>query len=191
MFSVLIATCSSDLTVTLRGGPYSVVTQLRDNPSCKSPLPGVHLRKGVILWVPTHAPQPIFSCSGSVYTFFSYHARDSPLGVGTSRVRLLPTGARTPGSHLSLLFITVLRHWGFSRCRPFHGLSYPWVSGGDTVNASSWRCLHLAMPTSWRRLKWSICWLSSLGPLRGPAIRWLLTLTLTLVNVRGRDGTGS
>jgi len=36
MFSVLVATCSSDLIVTLRGGGYSVVTQLRDNPLCKS-----------------------------------------------------------------------------------------------------------------------------------------------------------
>ena len=72
-----------------------------------------------------------------------------------------------PWSHLSLLFITVLRYWGFSRCHPLHGLSYPWASGGDTVDAltwrclilatptlgdaSSWRCLHLATPTPWRR----------------------------------------
>ena len=126
-----------------------------------------------------------------------------------------------PWSHLSLLFITVLRYWGFSRCRPLHGLSYPWVSGGDTIDAltwqrlilatptlgdaSSWRRLHLATPhlgdaytwrslhlgdaLPWRRLKWSIRWVSSLGPLRGPTICWLLTLTLTLVNARGRDGT--
>jgi len=55
-----------------------------------------------------------------------------------------------PWSHLSLLFITVLRYWGFSRCRPLHSLSYPWVSGGDTVDALTWRRLLLAMPTSWR-----------------------------------------
>ena len=108
---MLIATCSSDLIVTHRGGPYNVVTQLRDNPSCKSPLLGVHLRKGVIFWVSTHAPQPLISCPGSVSTFLSYHARGSPLGValswvvsapgspsggmGTSQVRLLPTGTKT------------------------------------------------------------------------------------------------
>ena len=97
-----------------------------------------------------------------------------------------------PWSHLSLLFITVLRYRGprpprpyrgLLWCRPLHGLSYPWVSGGDTVdastwrrlilatsqpvNASYWRRLNLTMPTpgddsAWRRLKWSTCWLSSL-----------------------------
>ena len=88
-----------------------------------------------------------------------------------------------PWSHLSLLFITVLRHWGLSRCRPLHGLSYPWVSWGDTVDALTWRRLILATPTpddafalatpapgdasSWQRLKRSTCWLSSLGPLEG------------------------
>jgi len=44
--SVLTAVCSSDLIVILRGGPYSVVTQLRDNPSCKSSFLEVHLAQG-------------------------------------------------------------------------------------------------------------------------------------------------
>ena len=62
-----------------------------------------------------------------------------------------------PWSHLSLLFIIVLRYWGFSRCRPLHGLSYPWVSGGDTVDALTWRHVILATPplgdaSSWRCL---------------------------------------
>jgi len=46
MLSVLIATCSSDLIVTLRGGPYSTVTQLRVNPSCKPSFLEVHLARG-------------------------------------------------------------------------------------------------------------------------------------------------
>ena len=40
---VIIATCSSDLIVILCGEPYSVVTQLRDNPSSKSFFLEVHL----------------------------------------------------------------------------------------------------------------------------------------------------
>jgi len=47
MFSVLIATCSSDLIATLRGGPYSAVTQLRVNPSCKPSFLEVLLARGV------------------------------------------------------------------------------------------------------------------------------------------------
>ena len=111
-----------------------------------------------------------------------------------------------PGSHLSLLFSTVLRYWGLSWCRPFHGLSYPWVSGGGTVDALTWRRLTLVTPhlgdaSSWRRLilatpylsnaytwwrlKQSTCWLPSLGPLEGSHHM----LTLTLGNARGRDGT--
>jgi len=39
--------CSSDLIVILCGGPYSVVTQLWDNPSCKSSFLEVHLAQGV------------------------------------------------------------------------------------------------------------------------------------------------
>jgi len=61
--------------------------------------------------VPTHAPQPLVTRLGSVSTFLSHHACGSSLGValswvvsvpgspsggmGTSRVRLPPTGTRT------------------------------------------------------------------------------------------------
>jgi len=85
-----------------------------------------------------------------------------------------------PWSHLPLLFITVMRYWGLSRSRPLHGLSFPWVSGGGTVDAltlatptpgdaSSSRRLTQATPTPsdaspWRRLQRSTRWLSSLGP---------------------------
>ena len=103
--------CSSDLIATLHGGPHSAVTQLRDIPSCKSSFFEVHLAQGVTFWVPTHAPQPLVTCPGSVSAFLSYHAHGSPLGValswvvsvpgsprggvGTSQVRLLLTSTRT------------------------------------------------------------------------------------------------
>jgi len=146
MFSVLIATCLSDLIVTLRGGPYSVVTQLRDNPSCKSPLLGVHLRKGVIFWVLTHAPQPLISCPETP-TFLSYHARGSPLGVGTSRVRLPLTGTRTVAlkpPFSSLYYCSeVLRPLAeFPPPRSF----LPMGIGGGTSDALTWQRLHLATP---------------------------------------------
>jgi len=172
---VLTATCSSDLIAILRGGPYSVVTQLRDNPSCKSSFLKVPLTQGVTFWVRTHASQPLVTRPGSVSTFLSYHAHGSPLGVALSWVVSVPGVSQRwrgyfhksgysslvlgiwPWSHLSLLFITVLRYWGPSWCRPLHGLSYPWVSGGDTVDALSWWRLILATPypgdaSSWRRL---------------------------------------
>ena len=83
---MLTATCSSDLIVILRGGPYNAVTQLRDIPSCKSSFFKVHLAQGVTFWVPTHAPQPLVTRPGSVSTFLSYHAHGSPLGVVLSGV---------------------------------------------------------------------------------------------------------
>jgi len=82
--------CSSDLIDILRGGPYSVVAQLRDNPSCKFSFFEVNLAQGVTFWVPTHAPQPLVTCPGSVSTFLSYHARGLPLGVALSWVVSVP-----------------------------------------------------------------------------------------------------
>jgi len=43
---MITATCSSDLIAILCGEPYRVVTQLRDNPSCKSSFLEVHLAQG-------------------------------------------------------------------------------------------------------------------------------------------------
>jgi len=43
---MITATCSSDLIAILYGEPYNVVTQLRDNPSCKSSFLEVHLAQG-------------------------------------------------------------------------------------------------------------------------------------------------
>ena len=87
---MLTATCSSDLIVILRGGPYYAVTQLRDIPSCKSSFLKVHLAQGVTLWVSTHAPQPLVTRLGSVSTFLSYHVHGSPLGVALSWVVSVP-----------------------------------------------------------------------------------------------------
>jgi len=46
MFSVLIATCSSDLIAALRKGPHSAVTQLRVIPLCESLFLEVPLAQG-------------------------------------------------------------------------------------------------------------------------------------------------
>jgi len=121
---VLIATCSSDLIVTLRRGPHSAVTQLRVSPLCESSFLEVHLARGVTFWVPTHTLQPLVTRPGSVSSFLSYHARGSPLGValswvvsvpgspssgvGTSLVRLPPTGTRTYGLEATFLFSLLL-----------------------------------------------------------------------------------
>ena len=91
MFSVLIATCSSDLIATLRGGPYNAVTKLRVNPSCKPSFLEVHRAQP---WECSLVP-----CTWSplAWPFHgSYLSQGSPNGgVGTSRVRLPPTSTRT------------------------------------------------------------------------------------------------
>jgi len=116
---VLIVACPSDLIVILCEGSHSAVTQLRVNPLCESSFLEVHLARGVTFWVPTHAPQTRVTRLGGVSAFLSYHARGSPLvvalswvisvpgspssGVGTSRVRLPPTGTRTYGPEATFL----------------------------------------------------------------------------------------
>jgi len=132
----------------------------------------VHLARGVTFWVPTHAPQPLVTRPGSVSTFLSYYAHGSPLawpspgsylsqgfprgGVGTSRVRLPPTGTRTMA--LKPPFSSL--HYYSEVPGPEASLSVPWplvVSppprsflpagiGGDTVDVSTWRCLILTTP---------------------------------------------
>ena len=111
MFSVLIATCSSDLIATLRGGPYSAVTQLRVNPLRKPSFLEVHLAQGGdFLGANSCAPTSSHSHWECIYLPLIPRT-GSPLGValswvvsvsgfpnggmGTSRVRLLPTNART------------------------------------------------------------------------------------------------
>jgi len=141
---VLIATCSSDLIVILRREPHSVVTQLRVIPLCESSVLEVHLAHGMTFRVPTHAPQPLVILPDCVSTFLSYHARGSPLGValswvvsapgspssgmGTSRVRLPPSGIRTmafkPPSSSLYHCSEVLRPFAVSplpRSFPTHG----------------------------------------------------------------------
>ena len=121
---MLFATCSSDLIVILRRGSLSAVTQLRVIPLCEPSFLEVLLAHGVTSCVATHAPQPLVTNLGSVSTFLSYNARGSPLGVasswvvsvpgfpssgvGTSRVRLPPTGTRTYGFETTFLFSSLL-----------------------------------------------------------------------------------
>jgi len=86
MFSVLIATCSSDLIAALRRGPHSAVTQLRVIPLCESFFLKVPLAQGVTPLVPTHAPQPLVIRPGNVSTLLKHHAPGLPLGLALSWV---------------------------------------------------------------------------------------------------------
>ena len=173
---MLTATCSSDLIATLREGPYSAVTQLRVNPSCKPSFLEVHLaQRGDFLGANSCALTSSHSPWECIYLSLVPCTWSSP-GRGPLMGRICPRDLPTvawvlhesgypllvpelwPRSHLSLLFISVLKYWCLSRCRPHHGFSYPWVSGGDTVDVSSWWCLNLATPHlgdayPWRRLR--------------------------------------
>jgi len=61
---------------------------------------------------------------------------------------LPPTGTRTYGLEATFLCYCyeLSRSKASSRCRPLHGLSYPWASGGNTIDISAWLCLLLATP---------------------------------------------
>ena len=78
--------------ITLRGRPYDVVTQLREIPACKSPSLEVHLARGVTTSVPTYAPQPLVTRSGSISASRTMHA-DYPLGRGPLLGRICPSGS--------------------------------------------------------------------------------------------------
>jgi len=148
--------------------------------------------------VPTHVPQPLVTRPGSISAFLSYDARGSPLGValswvvsvpgspkggvGTSRVRLPPTGTRTmalkpPFSSLyycpevlrPLAVLSPPRSFlpmgigGWHRRRlnlatPHPGDAYTWrrliLATPTPSDASSWRCLHLAMPAPGDACTW-------------------------------------
>ena len=118
-------------------------------------------------------PQHLVTHYESVSTFLSYPAPGYPGrdpshesylsqgrlggGRGTSRVRLLYTGAvimalKPPFS--SLYYYPGLSGFeAFPRRRSLHGLSYPWVSGSHTVVALALgRRLNWAMPSPGRRL---------------------------------------
>jgi len=161
------ATCHLWLKRNFGWRLYDAVTQLREIPARKSPFLEVHPAQGVTTWVPTHAPQPLVMCPGNISTFFSYHACRIPPGTWPSPGPYLSQRFSKGGvhcrvstpyawvlhesglslrvlgvwlwSHLSLLFITLLRYRGprpprpfrgLLPCRPLHGLPYPWVSGG-------------------------------------------------------------
>jgi len=108
----------------------------------------------------------------SVSTFLSYPSpgylgRDPPHesylsqgplwgDMGTSRVRLLPTGSSIMA--LKPPFSSLYCYPGLSGFEAFpwrhslHGLSYPWVSGSNTVDALLWRHFYLGDALPWRRL---------------------------------------
>ena len=144
--------------------------------------------------------------------FLSHHARGSPLGMalswvvsvpgspsggmGTSRVRLPPTGTRTmalkpPFSYLhycseALRHLTVsppprsfppMRIGGRHRRCLNLGDAYTWrhliLATPHLGEASSWRRLVLATPTLGDALSGQPVDFLPLGPLRGPTICWL------------------
>ena len=90
--------------------------------------------------------------------------------MDTSRVRLLPTGAsimalKPPFSslyHCSELSGPEAFPW----CHSLHGLSYPWVSGSNTVDAL------LGDALSWQRLGLATSWL-------GDALSWRRLVLVT------------
>jgi len=89
-FQCLLPRGLSDLTATPLGRPYDAVTQLREISACKSSFFKVHMVQGVTTWVPTHAPQPLATHSGSVSSSLLYHAHGLPLGVALSWVVSIP-----------------------------------------------------------------------------------------------------
>jgi len=148
--------------------------------------------------VPTHAPQSLVTRPGSVSTFLSYHARGSPLGValswvvsvpgspsggvGTSRVRLPPTGTKTMA--LKPPFSSL--HYCSEVLSPLTVSPPPRFFLPMGIGGWHRRCLNLATPhlgnaLSWRRLILVTPRLGDalsgqpvdflpLGPLKGPTI---------------------
>ena len=135
--------------------------------------------------MPTHAPLLLVTHLGSVSTFLSYHARGSPLGValswvvsvpgfpsggvGTSRVRLLPTSARTMAlkpPFSSLCYCSGL-HLNLATLSPGDALLLATPSLGDAL---SWRCLARATPCLSDAFSGQSVDFSSLGPSSGPTI---------------------
>jgi len=137
-------------------------------------------REGWLFWVPTHAPKPLVTRFESVSTFLSYPAPGYPWAwpshesylsqgplwgdMGTSRVRLLSTGVSTmalkpPFSSL-YCYPRLSGFEAFPWRHSLHGLSYPWVSGSNAVDALLWGHFTLATPylgdaLTWQRLIWA------------------------------------
>ena len=123
----------------------------------------VLLAGGVTFWVPTHAPQSLVTLLGVHLPFsriihvvlpWSWPSHGSYLYQGLPAVAwilhesgLPPTGTRTYGLEASFLCYCseLLRSKASSRCHPLHGVSYPWASGGNTIDISAWLRLLLAM----------------------------------------------
>ena len=120
--------------------------------------------RGVTFWVPTHAPQSLVTRPGVYLPFsrimhvvlpWSWPSHGSYLSQGLPAVAwilhesgLPPTGTRTYGLEATFLCYCseLSRSKASSRCRPLHGLSYPWASGGNTMDISAWLCLLLVTP---------------------------------------------
>jgi len=126
----------------------------------------VHLAREVTSGVPTHAPQPLVTRPGSVSTFLSHHAHGSPRawpshgsyrsrgspwgGMGTSRVRLLPTGTRTVA--LKPSFSSPCYCSGLSDLRPPSGVAPSKVFPSHGYLGVTPSTSHLGYVLPWRRL---------------------------------------
>ena len=173
-----------------------------------SPLLEVPLAQGVAFWAPTHAPQVSATHPGSVSTFLSHHAPGSSLGMTLSWVVTIPgITLRWRGLHESGYSPLVLELWPWSHLyllsnlasgdfvpstvfptRGYRGATPSAPYTGDAISALSWRRPFTGDASSWRRLFFlATPHPPSSGPSRGPTV----SLTLTLVNARGRDSTGA
>jgi len=122
---VLTATCPSNSTAIPRGRPYNAVTQLRETPTCKSSFSYAPAS--------SHSPWeciclPLVPCTwfapGRGPLLGRICPRDSPevaWVLHKAGYPLLILGL-WPWSHLSLLFITVLRYRGPRPPRPYRCL---------------------------------------------------------------------
>jgi len=178
-----------------------------------SPLLEVPLAQGVTFWVPTHAPQVSATHPGSVSTFLSHHAPGSSLGMTLSWVVTIPgitlkwRGLHEPGYSPLVLELWPWSHlyWYYNcglKAIFFLSLTWPLAISSPPqsflpmgIGGRRHRRLILAMPSApytgdslyWRRLILATPHPPSSGPSMSPTV----SLTLTLVNDRGRDGTSA
>ena len=189
MFSVLIATCSSDLIATLRGGPYSAVTQLRVNPLCKPSFLEVRLAQGGDFLGANSCP-PTFSHSPWECIYLSLVPRTwFSLGMALLMGRICPrvsqrwrgyfTSQVTPYWYYDcgleatffFLFVAILSCQG-GPCPPCDVLTWLCLILVMPLPGDAFlrRCLYLATPflgDAFARRR-----LSQATPLRGDAFTW-------------------
>jgi len=182
---MLTAMCSSDLIAILRGGPYSAVTQLRDIPSWSSSgARGDFLGANSCAPASSQSPWECINLSLVPRTWFAPErgplmGRICPKGLLEVAWVLHKSGYSSlvlgiwPWSHLSLLFITVLRYWGPSWCiGGWHhrrlNLATPYP--GDAL---SWRPLFMATPYLGDAWSGQPVDFPPWAPWMGPTISWL------------------